>query len=163
MPTRATLSTHTTPTNGKRTRPQARKAKSKKNGTNGKANGRANGANGNGHKALVKAELEVLCAELTQQNVKLIQTVTELQEQVDAIHRYLDALHVPKTADKEDLDAEPYTLPKRVVAGAKLWFAKRGGIESSDHVSSTLRKMLRAAGEWRCLNPGAYPEEALRL
>lgn len=153
------MATHTTTTthqksNGKRpTRPQARK---KPNGKNG--NGHV-GTNGNGNGQMLKAELEVMCAELTAQNQKLTLALAEYREQIVRCHRYLDALRVPSATE----DAPGMLLHDRVVAGVKLWFAKHGGMESSDHVSTTLRAMLQAAGEWRCLYPGAYPDDVPTL
>ena len=120
------------------------------NGVEKKKNG-----NGNGHKRLTIAELTVAHAELVAQNTKLAAAVAAMTEELRTCHAYLDALQVPWP--------EKARLPDRVVAGAKRWFAKHGGIESSDHVSSALRGMLRDAGEWRCLYPGAYPDDVPKL
>jgi len=101
------------------------------------------------------AELKVAHAELVGMNKKLAEAVASLTEELRNCHGYLDVLHVPFP--------EGARLPDRVVAGIKLWFTKRGGAESSDHVSATLRKMLLAAGEWRCLYPGAYVDDDATL
>ena len=101
------------------------------------------------------AELKVAHAELVSQNTKLAAAVSAMHEELQKCHLYLDAMGTPWP--------EGARLPDRVVVAAKRWFAKHGGVESSDNVSATLRKMLLAAGEWRCIYPGAYPDDVPTL
>lgn len=126
-------------------------SRSKSNGkSNG--NGKANG-NGNGHARLTMADLKVAHAELVKENggqrkelERLWEATQEMSAEFEKLHRYLDALHAPTGMPPS----------ARAIEAVKIWFRKRGGVESSDHVSTTLRDMLRTAGEWRACYPDFY-------
>lgn len=143
----------------KKSRAKSGHEKAKSNGktrssapSRSKSNGKSNG-NGNGHGRITLAELKVAHAQTVKEHMaqskeleRLHGALAEMSAEFEKLHRYLDALHAP-----------PGLPPSaRAVEAVKLWFRKRGSVESSDHVSTTLRGMLRDAGEWRACYPDAY-------